>query len=368
MKSYLNAIGTAVPEYQVTQTQVLDFMSRSMQLNSEEKQKLAILYRSTGIQTRHTVLPDYLKDTENYNFFPRNETLEPFPTIAPRMDLYRKNAVNLCEKAVRECVSFIQNFDFQQVTHLITVSCTGMYAPGIDIELVEKLGLATDVQRVSVNFMGCYAAFSALRVADHICQANATAQVLVVCVELCTIHFQKQKADDHLLANALFADGAAAVLVSGKVLENRNALGINAMYSDLVLTGKQDMAWHISDFGFEMVLSAYIPTLIEAGIKSLTEKLLSKTSFQLSDIDFFAIHPGGKKILEVIEKQLKLSKEANHFAYEILRNYGNMSSPTVLFVLKNLWESLKVTDKGKKILSFAFGPGLTLESAVFEIV
>jgi alpha-pyrone synthase len=136
----------------------------------------------------------------------------------------------------------------------------------------------------------------------------------------------------------------------------------------LVLTGKQDMAWHISDFGFEMVLSAYIPTLIEAGIKSLTEKLLAKTSVQLSEIDFFAIHPGGKKILEVIEKQLKLSKEDNRFAYEILRNFGNMSSPTVLFVLKNLWESLKITDKGKKILSFAFGPGLTLESAVFEVV
>jgi predicted naringenin-chalcone synthase len=367
MKSYIHSIGTSVPKTTISQAQVVDFMTKVLKLDEKEKQKMAALYRSTGIKYRHTVLEDYAKTIENYEFFPQNPELEPFPRISSRMELYREHAVSLAQNAIEDCVERLQNFNYQKITHLITVSCTGMYAPGIDIELVEKLSLPTDVQRISINFMGCYAAFSALRVADNICRANPEASVLLVCVELCSIHFQKSRKDDHTLANAIFADGAAAALVAAKEPQTLG-LSISAMYADLVLTGKADMAWHIADFGFEMILSAYIPDLIEKGIFELTQKLLSRLPFQLADIQYFAIHPGGKRILEVIEKQLNLSREDNRFAYEILSENGNMSSPTVLFVLKKLWETLVAEDKGKPILSFAFGPGLTLESAVFEVV
>ena len=366
MKSYIESIGTAVPETKISQSQVVAFMTEVLHLSAEENHRLTALYRSTGIQHRHTVLEDYSRKAEDYDFFPQHPDREPFPMISRRMELYRQYAASLAHAAIQDCTKSIDNFTFHQVTHLITVSCTGMYAPGIDIELVEILGLNTDVQRIAINFMGCYAAFTALRVADSLCKANPEARVLVVCVELCSLHFQKSRKEDHALSNAIFADGAAALLISGKK-PPRLSLSLVSQYADLVLTGKPDMAWHIGDFGFEMVLSAYVPELIEKGIFQLTRRLLEKMPVQVEDIRHFAIHPGGKRILEVIEKQLGLTRHDNRFAYEILKNYGNMSSPTVLFVLKNLWQSLSPEDSGKPVLSFAFGPGLTLESALFEI-
>jgi alpha-pyrone synthase len=367
MKTRLVAIGTAVPETCLSQTASVDFMQKALQLDEKEKQKLAILYRSTGIQNRYSVIKDYGRSPDKFTFFPRNENLEPFPPISRRMEMYRCYAAKLGLQAVENCLNQLPDFDNSNVTHLITVSCTGMYAPGIDIEMVEALGLRTEVERISINFMGCYAAFVALRTANFICQAQPEAKVLVVCVELCSLHFQKKKTEDHLLANALFADGAAAALLQAESVEGKMSLQIENMFSDLALSGKQDMAWHIGDFGFEMVLSAYVPDIIREGIGKLTRRLLSRLDYQLAEMEHFAIHPGGKRILEVIEQELCLSKEDNRFAYQTLRDYGNMSSPTVLFVLKNLWQSLSEADIGKPVLSFAFGPGLTLESAVFSI-
>jgi len=249
---------------------------------------------------------------------------------------------------------------------LIVVSCTGMYAPGLDIELVKALGLPTQIQRLCINFMGCYAAFNGLKQADIICQSDPKAKVLVVCTELCSIHFQKENTDDNLLANALFADGSAALLVESSP---RNGLNLKpvSFYCDLAPEGDQDMAWTVGDLGFEMRLSSYVPEVIKNGIKTLTHSLLDQISNSLADISYYAIHPGGKKILEVIEQELNLTREQNKPAYEVLRKYGNMSSPTVLFVLQEASKNLNGMDDKKKILSFAFGPGLTMESMVLEI-
>lgn len=365
MKSYITAIGTAVPPYQITQSQVADFMSNALEIDSEESRRLRALYRATGIHTRYTVLSDYTQASGEFEFYGNNPGMEPFPAIDQRMELYRKNATPLCIQAIENCFEQIPGFAKESITHLITVSCTGMYAPGIDIEIVEQIGLPTNVQRTAINFMGCYAAFPALKAADHICRANPDAVALIVCVELCSIHFQKHNTDDHLLANALFADGAAAVLVQST--PTPGSLYMESFHGDLISVGKKDMAWHISNFGFEMTLSAYVPDLIEQGIQVLTENLFRNLTVSLEDISFFAIHPGGKRILEVIEKQLTLSPEDNYYAYEILRNYGNMSSPTVLFVLQSIQKIVQSTDKGKHILSFAFGPGLTLESMLLQI-
>ena len=281
------------------------------------------------------------------------------------MAIYKKYALPLCIKAINDCGVYSDKKN--KITHIITVSCTGMYAPGLDIEIINELKLPANTLRTSVNFMGCYAAINALRIADYICKSDKNATVLLVCVELCTIHFQKTKGEDAVLSNALFADGAAAMLVSNNNEVGKLSLAIETMYSEIINTGQKDMAWHINDFGFEMVLSSYVPEIIRGGIRKLCDKLLENIQIKIADISFFAIHPGGKKILEVIEKELSVPKVLNQFAYNILSNYGNMSSPTVLFVLKELMESIKPVDEGKNILSLAFGPGLTMESALFKI-
>jgi len=365
MRSHITAIGTAVPPNQITQSQVADFMAQGLQLDDAEARRLRALYRASGIQTRHTVLTDYTKTPGEFDFYGNQAGMEPFPAIDRRMELYRQHATTLCTEAIENCIQHVPDFDKDRLTHLITVSCTGMYAPGIDIEIIERMELPTHVQRTAINFMGCYAAFPALKASDHICRANPEAVVLIVCVELCSIHFQKHRTDDHLLANALFADGAAAVLVQAQ--PTKKSLRMESFYGDIIPVGKKDMAWHISNFGFEMTLSAYVPDLIEQGIHVLTQNLLKNLNVTISDISLFAIHPGGKRILEVIEKQLALSPDANCHAYEVLRNYGNMSSPTVLFVLQSLQKNLKAADQGKHILSFAFGPGLTMESMLLHV-
>src|SRR5699024_10541350 len=147
------------------------------------------------------------------------------------------------------------------ITHLITVSCTGMYAPGLDIEIVQEARLSPSVKRTAINFMGCYAAFNAIKVGDAICKAEAEARVLIVCVELCSIHFQKKKDDDNILSNALFGDGAAAIVLQSTPPQAAS-LALERFHCDLSFEGKQEMAWHIGDHGFEMRLSAYVPDMI----------------------------------------------------------------------------------------------------------
>jgi alpha-pyrone synthase len=242
-----------------------------------------------------------------------------------------------------------------------------MYAPGLDIDLIEALGLHTHIQRTAINFMGCYGAFNALKLADTICRADSDAKVLVVCVELCSLHFQKSQTEDHLLSNALFSDGAAAVLIESQP-RSGISLQMSSFYCDLVLTGKQEMAWHIADFGFEMTLSAYVPAMIEKGIQQLIHQLLRHTRLDLDQIAHFCIHPGGRRILSVIEQKLGLRASDNRYAYQVLRQYGNMSSPTVLFVLAELWKDLDESNAQQNVLSCAFGPGLTLESMLLEVV
>ena len=365
MKSYICAIGTANPPHKIPQMQVADFMAEALQFDEQETRKLKALYRLSGIGQRYSVLEDYTRQNGDFTFYPNTPTLEPFPTVQQRMEQYRKHAVNLSEDAVRQCLAK-SAVSLKELTHLITVSCTGMYAPGLDIELVERLALSPCVQRTAVNFMGCYAAFNAIKLADSICRANPEAKVMLVCTEICTIHFQKHAEQDHLVSNALFGDGAAAVLMQGLPCQEV-CLELQSFHCDLAPAGKRDMAWHIGDTGFEMTLSSYVPDLIKKGIKELTERLLNGLKTTIEEIKLFAIHPGGRRILEVIEQELGMTRDDNRFAYQVLRDFGNMSSATVLFVLKALMDSLTPKDQNEPILSFAFGPGLTLESMLLKV-
>jgi len=365
MPAYISAIGTAVPKFQISQKETTKFMIDHLPLDDDQKHSVEVIYRASGIQSRYSVIEDFQLGTKDFTFFPKNDRLEPFPNIKDRMDFYQKEAIKIAAVAATEAINEA-GIAAESLTHLITVSCTGMYAPGIDIDLIDMLGLKTNVERTAINFMGCYAAFNAIKAAKNIVIANPDAKVLIVAVELCSIHLQNTTDEDSLLSNALFGDGAAALIVEGEKRESLQ-LEVMAQYSDLAFAGKEEMKWNISNHGFIMKLSSKVPQEIEKGIRQLTDNLLSHLNLQVSEIDFFAIHPGGKRILEVIEKQLHLKKENNQAAYDILKNFGNMSSPTVLFVLKSLMKPMVRQDKGKNILSFAFGPGLTLESLLYRV-
>ncbi|MCS6973074.1 MAG: type III polyketide synthase [Cyclobacteriaceae bacterium] len=360
--AFITSIGTAVPQHRFSQETLAGFMSRAMELAPGDERKLRTIFRASGIAWRHSVLSDYGK-TSDYTFY--TDGFDPFPTTQQRLDVYRQHACRLSLSAIDNCLHNT-SFSADQITHLIVVSCTGMYAPGLDIDLVHALNLQPSVNRLCINFMGCYAAFTALKAAHAYCATRHDARVLIVCTELCSLHFQREGTEDNLLANALFADGAAAVLVT-----NHPATGVNFRLKQfnnmLAVNGTEHMAWNIGNAGFIMKLSGYVPDLIRSGIGTLTQQLLKPMQKQVADIPYFAIHPGGKRILEVIEEQLRLRPEQNAPAYRVLHNYGNMSSPTVLFVLKELRDTLSRNDHGKAVMSFAFGPGLTLESMVLEI-
>jgi predicted naringenin-chalcone synthase len=244
-----------------------------------------------------------------------------------------------------------------------------MFAPGIDIQLVEKLGLHKSVERTCINFMGCYAGINALKVADYIVRSQPEAVVLLTGVELCTLHYQKNETQDQVIANALFADGAAACIVTAKKTEQHTnvQLLLKNFYAEFDSAGKDEMVWRIGDFGFDLRLSAYVPALIKESIHSLIQKLFLKSDIKQTDIDFFALHPGGVKILEACETALQISREQNKISYNILRDYGNMSSVTIFFVLREYFKTLSKNDEGKKILACAFGPGLTMESMIAEV-
>jgi predicted naringenin-chalcone synthase len=365
MEIAMTAIGTANPEYKKTQMETAELICAFMDLKPLEKRLIKSVYKASGIQYRHSVLSDYVKQPHEFTFFPKN-ALAPFPSTADRMAVYKEHALHLGLAAIKNCFDCLIDFDHHTITHLITVSCTGMYAPGIDIEIVHHLQLNSNTQRTAIHFMGCYGAFNAIKIADSICRADPNATVLLVCVELCSIHFQKNMALDNIISNSIFADGAAAALVQANK-NHKKYFCLDSFYCDLLPQTSQAMAWTIANNGFDIVLSSHLPELIQSGIFNFTEKLFRSNKFHLSDIDFFAIHPGGLKILQACEKALAISEEENKYSYHVLRHFGNMSSPTILFVLKEIWNTITLKDQEKTIFGCAFGPGLTLESMILKV-
>lgn len=353
MNSSIVSIGLSNPGSPIPQAEIARFMKLAHQLDESDSRKLGFFYRKSGIESRYSVLEDFDKlHAEDFTFFPKNEQLFPFPGTKARMEVFQQTAPDLAATASLACLEQVGE-NAKSLTHLILVSCTGMVAPGVELQLMQKLGLDEDVERYCIHFMGCYAAFTGLKLADKILRAEPEAKVLVVSVELCTLHFQKEFTEDNILANSLFGDGAAAALV----MNSDKGLKINSYLSQVFREGEQDMAWGIGDFGFEMRLSKYIPALLDKGISELKEVFERK--FGLSKIQNFAIHPGGKQILQKVQEAFSLTPEVNFHAGEVLRQFGNMSSATILFVLERMMKDQKVEGE---ILSMGFGPGLTLET------
>lgn len=361
----ITGIGKAVPKYRQNQWKIYDLITKRFGLHRAQERILKTVYREAGVEYRHSVLEDFVKVDEDLSFFP-NRSSEKFPSTETRMKVYKENALGLALEAVEDCFSTLKGFKKEEITHLITVSCTGMSAPGLDIKLVERLGLLKSTQRTTINFMGCYGLFNGMKVAHAICKGDRDAKVLVVSVEICTIHFQKNFSLDNLISSTIFSDGAGAVLIENDIRQKKG-FSFSDFYCDIIPQSEREMTWEIGDQGFDIRLSSYVPHLIERGIGGFVDKLLSRKLFALKDIDYFAIHPGAKKILEGCEEALKIKKEDNRFSYDVLREYGNMSSATIAFVLKGLWEVVGEKDHGKNIFSCAFGPGLTLESMILKI-
>ncbi|WP_153798805.1 type III polyketide synthase [Foetidibacter luteolus] len=351
------SIATAVPEFCHRQEDILHFMQKAYALDETEKRKLAFLYRHSDIDKRYSVVEDYGRPEQEWSFIPQDRQA-PFPLLDERMKLYNECALPLSLKAVESCLQgYISP---QQVTHLITVTCTGMSAPGLDLQIAEALQLPTDVFRTSVNFMGCYAAVHALKLAKMICDSTPASHVLIVATELCTLHFQQQYTPDNAASSLLFADGSAAVLVSNQ-LRGARGIKLKNFYSSITYKGKNDMAWELSSRGFLMKLSGYIPQLVEEDIAALVQKALQHSGLSQKDISHWCLHPGGKRIIEAIQKKLGLSMDDVCYSRTVMRDYGNMSSPSILFVLKDIMQSkLPVTN----VFGVAFGPGLTMESFI----
>jgi predicted naringenin-chalcone synthase len=337
-------------------------MQRIYSFTETDRRKLRFLYQQSSIGTRYSVISDYSRPLPEWKFYPHSENLEPFPSLEQRMVYYQRYAAPLSVDAIRNCLE--GKMRDKEITHLITVSCTGMSAPGLDLQVMELLDLPKNIYRTSVNFMGCYAAIHALKIADSICNRTSTAKVLIVCTELCTLHFQREPSIDNIASSLLFGDGSAAVLVTSDT-HKIPGLQLKSFYSEVIPKGKKDMAWELSSTGFLMTLSGYVPELIQEDFEPLVRRSLENTSTLYDDITHWCVHPGGKKILEAIHKSLQFEDGELKKSYDVLRRYGNMSSPTILFVLKDLMTDFRHENvTNATIYAAAFGPGLTMETFV----
>lgn len=353
--SKIVSIGTAVPDYCHQQTDIMHFMQNVYAANEVDKRKMRFLYGQSGIKQRYSVIPDYSREVNEWKFYPHTENLEPFPSLEQRMAIYNKKAPLLSVDAIRDCLHNIINP--KEITHLITVSCTGMSAPGLDLQLADLLDINKQVFTTSVNFMGCYAAIHALKIADAFCNIEQDAKVVIVCTELSTLHFQREPTMDNIAASLLFGDGSAAVLVTSDNFQSQG-LHLESFYRQVIPKGRRDMSWELSSSGFLMTLSGYIPDLIEEDFGAVVEKALQRTGWDFNDVSHWNIHPGGKRILEAIQKSVGLQQNQLQHSYQVLNDYGNMSSATLLFVLKEIMKR----ESPKKIFSAGFGPGLTIET------
>jgi predicted naringenin-chalcone synthase len=387
----VRSLETAVPPTLLGQDAVRDLFARQPGVSRLGRRLVNAVYDASSIDTRHTVVseleapstgsaatpggPDDSAGTADREggplFYDALQGTVLVPSTAARNQVYVDQAPALFLAAAERAVEAASGVGTADITHVVTVSCTGFYAPGPDYAIVRGLGLKASTQRYHLGFMGCYGAFPALRAARDFCLADPSAVVLVVCVELCTIHLRSSNDPDVILASSVFADGAAAAVVSaGPPAPGETVLQLDAFESVLTPTGEEDMAWTIGDAGFEMTLSTYVPRIIEQHIQGALAPLLAGDATiagrPYAAIERWAIHPGGRSILDRVQRNLGLSDEQLEPSREVLREYGNMSSATVLFVLRRILHKAS-TDTDARVCAMAFGPGLTVETALMTV-
>jgi predicted naringenin-chalcone synthase len=373
----LRGVSTVVPSTVLVQDSVRDVFAAQPGLSRLAQRIVTTSFSVSGIERRHSVLEELTlepRDGEPVFFDQRSGELL-LPGTKTRNEIYAREATRLYVDAGAAAIASTPGVEASDVTHVITVSCTGFYAPGPDFMVARDLGLNPGVERYHLGFMGCYASIPALRLARQLCLADAAAVVLIVSVELCTLHLRSSNDPDTIVASSLFSDGAGAGIVSTRPAEpGERALDLDGFATRITPVGEGDMAWKIGDHGFEMVLSNAVPSIIGEHITGALEPLFAhddRLAASLADdtsgeaVEHWAIHPGGRSILDKVEARLALTEAQLVPARETLRDYGNMSSATVLFVLRNILDS-DAAD-GDRVAAMAFGPGLTVESALMTV-
>lgn len=359
---YIHRIETSLPEFLYRQDAVCEEMKRSVATTELEKRILHRIYSQSGIETRRSVLGGFPGKGAGRDPFEGQGT---DAGTGLRNRIYEEKARELFVETAEKLTHDLKDRTLE-ITHLITISCTGFYAPGPDFDIIRHLKLDPSLERYHLGFMGCYAAISGLKFAEAICRADPAATVLVVAVELCTLHFQGGTETDDLISTSLFADGSAGALVSAREPEKPGALRLDSFESKLLDKGSDEMAWKLGDTGFKMVLSTYVPELLAVSLDTLLDPLCELHGVNRREIDWWAIHPGGRLILDRLQNQLELSEEDLSCSRKVLSEHGNMSSPTILHVLSEIMRMPRKTGRKNRVLAMAFGPGLTIESALME--
>ena len=375
----IRSIGTAVPDTVLEQSRIAELFAGQPGISRLAGRLITSVFGASAIEHRHTVLTELDgAEREAPEFFDARSGTVLAPTTGRRNEVYVREVRPLLLEAADAAIRAAPGLDRAAITHVITVSCTGFMAPGPEYLLVRDLGLAPSTRRLHVGFMGCYGAFPALRAAVSTCRAEPEATVLIVCAELCTLHLRASEDPDTIVASSVFADGAAAAIVSaGPVPAGSTILEVERLDTVLTDDGEAEMAWTIGDLGFEMVLSSAVPRILERQIDAALRPLLepevpgsgAASEPDWSAIEHWAIHPGGRAILDRVQRALGLSEAQLHPSREILREFGNMSSATVLFILQRLLRGPDGAPSAPaapgRIAAVAFGPGLTVESALF---
>lgn len=361
MAAYIHNIATVVPEQSYPQNFLREKMKKYVATRDASQKIIHRIYSKSGIDKRHTVINDFNTNGKPPVFFQKDGSFSS-PSTGIRNDLYIKKAKPLFVETARKTINQNSTISKSDITHIITVSCTGFFAPEPGFEIIKHLELPPSTERYHLGFMGCFAAFPAMKMAQSFCQSQPDATVLVVCLELCSLHLQSSETTDQLISASVFADGAAGIIITGKKPTNK-CLQLNQFSTATARETEQDMAWTIGDTGFDMVLSSYVPELIRSNLRDATQPLFEDFKINRSDIYDWAIHPGGRAILDKIEQEFNLQEKQLKYSRKILANYGNMSSATILFVLAELLADPEKINRSK-VLAMAFGPGLTIESAL----
>lgn len=350
--AYINRIATAVPEHDVHQAFV-DFAEGML---SDEHIRAIFLRMAAKSDIEHRYSPlqaskPVVDDAANaYAVYLRGN----FPSTAARMKLFERFAPLLAAKALDNLS--LSRDERERIRHVIVTCCTGLYAPGLDFAIIDHLGLSTETERTMIGFMGCYAAINGLKQARHIVRSEPDESVLLVNLELCTLHLHETQNLGEVLSFLIFGDGCAAALISDEPV----GLEMDSFRAIQIESTRELITWRIGQLGFDMLLSGRVPREIAKALHAEASSFTNGHS-----VDLWAVHPGGRSVLDAVEEGLELCPQALLASRRVLSSFGNMSSATVMFVLREL---MRTAQSGQTGCAMSFGPGLTAETMRFHAV
>lgn len=357
-------ITTASPPYKVKQDYAASELKKRMGGTAALCRMIDIASAHSGIDHRYIVIPDGEEYSDEKLFTLKGEHVSP--DTETRMKEYEKWATILSVNAVRDLIDK-NKIDISTIDKIITISCTGFFAPGLDYEIIKELNIPRNVKRTNIGFMGCAASLIGVNSVWESMNNNQSENIIMVSVELCSLHLQIKPTRDNILANMIFADGAAAAFFSDKSNSENLKLDIQFAESFLFEDSAKYMGWKIGNNGFEMMLSSELPKIILNSAAPRAIEILKSRGIAVDDIKHWALHPGGRAILDSLQNGLELSDEQLKPSRQVLKSYGNLSSVSILFVLKNILESRQLS-KDDYCCAIAFGPGLTMELVLFKVV